>query len=63
MLQEVKGDTRSTSKSKLPTAARSKERSLKVDAPTALASVTIYNRVEPNFYENTVFSPPADNDT
>ena len=63
ILQEVKGDTRSTSKSTLPTAARSKERSLKVDASTTLAPVTIYNRVEPNSHENTVFSPRADNDT
>ena len=45
MLQEVKGDTGSTSERTLPTAARSKERSLKVDAPTTLAPVTIYNRV------------------
>ena len=63
MLQEAKGDTGSTSERTLPTAARSKERSLKVDAPTALPPVTIYNRIEPNFPENAVFSPPADNYT
>ena len=45
MLQEVKGHTGSTSERTLPTAARSKERSLKVDAPTTIAPVTIYNRV------------------
>ena len=63
MLQEVKGDTGSTSERTLPTAARSKEQSLKVDAPTTLAPVTIYNHVGPNFLENAVISPPADNDT
>ena len=63
MLQEAKGDTGSTSERTLPTAARSKERSLKVDAPTTLPPVTIYNRIEPNFPENAVFSPPADNYT
>ena len=58
MLQEVKGDAGSTSDRKLPTAARSKEQSLKVDAPTTLAPISIYNRAEPNFSENTVISPP-----
>ena len=58
MLQEVKGDAGSTSDRKLPTAVRSKERSLKVDAPTTLAPISIYNRAEPNFSENTVISPP-----
>ena len=63
MLQEVKGDTESTSEHTLPTAARSKEQSLKVDAPTTLAPVTIYNCVGLNFPENAVISPPANNDT
>ena len=45
MLHEVKGDTGSTSQRTLPTAARSKKRSLKVDVPTTLAPVTIYNCV------------------
>ena len=45
MLHEVKGDTGSTSQRTLPTAARSKKRSLKVDVPTKLAPVTIYNCV------------------
>ena len=63
MLQEVKGDTGSTSERTLPTAARSKERSLKVNAPTTLAPVIIYKRVGPNFPENAVISPPADKAT
>ena len=63
MLHEVKGDTGSTSERTLPTAARSKERSLKLDAPTTLAPVTIYNRVGPNLPENAMISPPRDNDT
>ena len=63
MLQEVKGDTGSTSERTLPTAARSKERSLKVNAPTTLAPVIIYKRVGPNFLENAVISPPVDKAT
>ena len=62
MLLEVKGDTGSTSECTLLTAARSKEQSLKVDAPTKLALVTIYNCVGLNFPENVLISPPADND-
>ena len=63
MLHEVKGDTGSTSEGTLPTAATSIERRLKVDAPTTLALVTIYNRVGPNFPENAMISPPRNNDT
>ena len=62
MLLEVKGNTGSTSERTLLTAARSKEQSLKVDAPTKLAPVTIYNCVGLNFPENVLISPPADND-
>ena len=57
MLQEVKGDTGSTSELTLTTAERSKEQSLKVDAPTTLAPATIYNHLGPNFPEKAVFSP------
>ena len=57
MLQEVKGDTGSTSELTLTMAERSKEQSLKVDAPTTLAPATIYNHLGPNFPEKAVFSP------
>ena len=63
MLQESKSDIDSTSTERTISAAkRTKERSLKIDAPTTLAPVTIYNRVGPNFPENAVFTTPAEND-
>ena len=67
MLQEVKSDNRSNSsepklQKRVPTAKRNKERSLNVDALSIPVPLTIYNRVEPSFPENTLLSPTTDND-
>ena len=62
MLQEYKqGATPSIDRTH-PLTKRTKERSLKIDAPKVLPPVTLYSREGPQFPDNAVLTPPPEND-
>ena len=58
MIQETVPGTLSNTERTLPLYDRNKQRSLTVDTPKTLPPVTIYNRVNPKFPENAIFSSP-----